>query len=215
MDRKIYCISGLGADHRMFQKLSIEGTQLVPVPWPPFDKHDGLVCYAQKVAAAITDTDPTIIGLSFGGMIATEIAKMMKVKQTFLVSSAKFNMELGNTSGILSLLIKGGLLPYSFLKKPNKIIFDRFGAKTEEDKALLTAVLNDTDSAFLRWAFKAILEWQNSVRPERLIHIHGTSDKIIASENVQPDYWVKDGGHLMVYNHAMAVSTVIQDNLIH
>ena len=73
----IHCISGLGADQRIFQKLQIPGAVLKPVPWPDFDKYDELACYAQKVAALIPEgPDEVILGLSFGGMLASEIARM-------------------------------------------------------------------------------------------------------------------------------------------
>jgi len=209
----IYCISGLGADERVFSKLRINNAKLIYVPWLPFDKHDELPCYAQKMASQIHEKNPSILGLSFGGMVATEIAKQRSIKSVFLVSSAKGKHELPDMSITIRYLVQHHLMPYSLFKKPNKVLYNRFGAKTDEEKALLAAVMKDTDTSFLGWAFKAILDWQNTTVPRNIIHIHGTSDRVIQPAHVQANYWLKDGTHMMIYNRADEVGSLISSHI--
>ena len=38
----IYCISGLGADHRAFQNLQLPGYQLIPIIWQPISAKETL-----------------------------------------------------------------------------------------------------------------------------------------------------------------------------
>ena len=209
----IYCLSGLGADERIFKNLDIKGARLQYLPWVAWDKHDELPCYAQKMAAQIPEKDPIILGISFGGMLATEIAKQVPVKQTFLISSAKGRQELPEVGSSLKFLVKNNLMPYSLFKRPNSILFDRFGAATPEDKAMLTAIMHDTDTGFLGWAFKAIIDWQNTTVPPNIIHIHGTADKIIQPNYVQANYWLRGGTHMMIFNRASEVSALVAGNL--
>ena len=207
--KHIYCISGLGADQRMFQKLSLPGTTFIPVQWPPFSRHDDVTSYARKVSTLITDDNPIIIGLSFGGIIAVEIAKMRPVKQLFLISSAKAVTELPYPKWWMSLLVKFRLIPAALIHRPNPIIIRMFGAHTPEEKQLMTSVLNDTDGRFLKWALRAMFSWRNTTYPAGLIHIHGTADKMIPPENVHPTHWIEGGEHIMIYSRADEISNII------
>jgi esterase/lipase len=211
--QNIYCISGLGADERIFAKLKINNADLIHLPWVPFDKHDELPCYAQKMASQIPEKNPIILGLSFGGMLTTEIANQMPVRKAFLVSSAKTRKEVGEVSGSLRFLIKNNLIPFGLFTKPNKILYNQFGAETEEDKQLLAAIMKDTDTQFLSWALKAILDWNNSTVPANLIHVHGTADNIIRPAFVEANYWIPNGTHMMVYDKAENVSAILQKHL--
>ena len=161
----IYCISGLGADERIFRKLQIKDARLQHLPWVTFNEHDEMGCYAQKMAAQIPEKNPIILGLSFGGMLATEIARQIPVRQVFVISSAKGRHELPDVSGALKFLIRHDLIPYGLFKKPNKVLFSRFGAETEEEKQMLASIMESTDTDFLGWAFNVILNWQNTEVP--------------------------------------------------
>jgi len=212
--KKIHCISGLGADERIFKNLSIPGVDLVHVPWAPFDHHDEIPCYAQKMSAQIKEKNPIILGLSFGGMLSMEIAKLRQVEKIFLISSAKTKNELvQGTGGFLKFLIMHEIIPASMFTAPNFVIANRFGAKTGKEKKLLAEILMATDPYFVKWAMKALLLWQNEVYPKQTIHIHGTADKIILPINIEPDYWIEGGTHMMVYNRAEEISKIIAENL--
>ena len=210
---KMYCISGLGADQRIFKRLSIKGIELVPLSWPPYDKHDEVSCYAQKISALIPDETPMILGLSFGGMLAVEIAKQRATKRIFLISSAKTQYELPKPSGLLKTLIKSNILPSGIFTMRSSFIYHAFGAETDDEKKLLSDILKDTDGHFMKWAFKALMSWHNTTFPDNIIHIHGTADKIIPPQNVKPNYWIEGGQHIMVYNRADEINKLIAANL--
>ena len=211
--KRIYCISGLGADHRIFRKLSVSGYEFVPVKWVPFDKHDDLPCYAQKLSAQITDDQPAILGLSFGGMLAVEIAKQRPVQKVILLSSAKTRDELADPGWLLKLIMKAKIIPASFLTIPNRFVLQRFGVTTEEEKELLKDIIHTSDGDFMKWALKALLTWRNYTVPKNVVHIHGTADQIIPAAHVHPDHWIEGGTHFMVYSRAAEISKIIGDTL--
>ena len=108
----IHCISGLGADQLMFSKLSIPGAELKAVLWPYFDKHDEMACYAQKIGAQIPEgPDEVILGLSFGGMLASEIARTRPGAKVMIVSSVKSPAELPPMAGWTKFLGRNSLMP--------------------------------------------------------------------------------------------------------
>lgn len=209
----IYCLSGLGADQRIFQKLNIPGFKLAPVHWCAFDKHDDLPCYAQKMAIQIPEENPIILGVSFGGMLASEIAKLRPVKKVILVSSAKDATELPQVSAFAKFMVHNGLVPVGIAKVPSKQIYSRFGAKTEEEKTLLMSILKGTDNAFAKWSMKAIIDWRSQTHVPEILHIHGTADKMIIPKFVKPDYWIEGGTHFMIYQNADEISAIIQKNI--
>lgn len=211
---RIHCISGLGADHRVFTRLDIPGAQLIPVPWVAFDKHDDLPCYAQKLSAVISEERPVILGLSFGGMLAAEIARMREVQQVFLLSSAKNAAELPPISGFIRFLAENRLVPVGMARMAGRLLYERFGAATDDEKALLMDILKNTDPAFARWAMKAIVEWRTQAQVGNLVHIHGTADKIIPPDLIKPTHWVEGGTHLMIYQRAAEISALMAQHLV-
>jgi len=210
----IYCISGLGADERVLKKLAIAGVNFIYLPWVKPANADTVASYAAKMAATIPEKDPVILGLSFGGMLGVEIAKIMPVKKLFLISSAKTKHELGEDPAVIRFLNKYKLIPFGILKHfPNRFFYARFGAKTTEEKRMLAGILRDTDTFFLKWALKAILNWHSDTYTSNYVQIHGTADKIISPRYVNPDFWIKDGSHIMIYNRAEEINRLIQQHL--
>lgn len=215
--KKIYCLSGLGADERIFTRLHLHGVELIHIPWPDYDEHDELPCYAQKVAVLIDDENPVVLGVSLGGMIGVEICKMRPVRKLILVSSAKTRHELPPYDGnLFGWLMKSKIVPPFLYKLPNQVLYDKFGAESDEDEALLSAILKDSDGRFMKWAMRAVALWQNDEVPDPVAHIHGRQDKMLLPDNVNADYWIEDGGHIMIFNRAELVSRFVQkeiDNL--
>lgn len=184
-----YLISGLGADKRIFSKINLNpSVNIIHLDWIPFSKNQTLKDYAINLSKEINTTVPfVIIGVSFGGMIATEIAKHLNPVKTIIISSTIYNSQfqwIYKLSGKLNLL---KLIPSWLLKSSNKFTQNYyFGTKSLEDKGLLSKIVEDTDPLFLKWAIGAILKWDNNVRPLNLLHIHGDNDKIFPIKKWNP-----------------------------
>ena len=82
-------ISGLGADKRVFDFLDLSAYSLHHVNWIPPLPRESMAAYATRLLPQITSDKPVLIGVSFGGMIALEIAKLVSVEKVILISSAK------------------------------------------------------------------------------------------------------------------------------
>lgn len=87
--KTIYCISGLGADEKAFSRLSIEGYQLQIINWLKPLHNETLQEYATRMRETIKEEEPILIGLSFGGIMCTEIAKQIPVQKIIIISSIK------------------------------------------------------------------------------------------------------------------------------
>lgn len=211
--QKIYCISGMGCDHRVFKRLQVPGYEFVAVPWVPYDAQDTLVSYAAKMVKGIPEEgEVTLLGLSFGGMLATEISKIRPVKQLILVSSAKTNKELPDPGFVGRYIVQHKLIPPFCFAIPNRLVMAIRGIVPLNEK-LSANSFTAINGRFMQWALKMVLEWRNKEVPANVAHIHGTLDVVIPGRNVQATHWVKNGIHLMVFSRAVEVSRLIGEIL--
>ncbi len=211
--KTLYLFSGLGADYRAFGNLELPGYRIIYITWIDPEKGETMAEYAQRLTTQITTEQPVLIGLSFGGMMAVEVSKIIPVEKNNINIICKNGWGAG---GGAILFLKTGLfkyLPGSLLKRPNFLVYRLFGARSAADKTLLASILEDTDPRFFRWAMNNMAHWDNTTLPRNLIHIHGTADRIIPFRNVTADYIIEGGGHLMVFNRAAEISTIILNYL--
>lgn len=212
-DKTIYLFSGLGADYRAFRHLDLPGYRKVYIQWVKPGRKESMAHYATRLCSQITTPNPILIGLSFGGMIAVEVAKQIPFEKIVLISSAKTKAELAAGSSLFFKWKLYKVIPGSILRQPNFLVNRLFGAETASDKQLLGEILEDTDVPFFRWAMDNIVNWDNETVPAHLIHIHGTADKIIPYQGGKADYSIEGGGHLMILNRADTINKIILDYL--
>ncbi len=209
--KDIYCVSGLGADERVFQKLKFEGYQPVHIKWVEPESRESIADYAQRLATQIKAERPILIGLSFGGIIAVEIAKHIATEKIILISSTKNQQEVPFYFKIFRWLPIYLLLPANFLLWAGQLIASWFfNLRTIDDRKLFKAILFDTNARFMKWAIHQVVIWKNEIIPDNVYHIHGESDRIFPYLFVREDFNVKEGGHLMIISQAEYISNLIQ-----
>ncbi|RAK36353.1 UNVERIFIED_ORG: pimeloyl-ACP methyl ester carboxylesterase [Chitinophaga ginsengisegetis] len=209
--KTVYFFSGIGADSSIFMNLKLPGYHKVYVSWIPALPDESITEYAGRIKSQITVENPYIIGLSFGGIVAVEVSKQIRVKKMVLISSVRTKKELNKVQFFFIKLGLYRIIPASLINRTNFLTYRYFGARSQNDKKALTKLLKDTDVTFFRWALKSIGHWNNKEAPEKTIQIHGTADRVIASRLVHPDYRIKGGGHLMVFNKADPISKIIMN----
>jgi hypothetical protein len=93
---RVYFISGLGADKRAFYKIKLpQGYQSVFLDWIVPLAGESFPDYAKRFSKSINqDEEFVLIGLSFGGMLASEIAKIVSPKKLIIISSLSSYKEL-------------------------------------------------------------------------------------------------------------------------
>lgn len=200
---KAYCISGLGADHRVFHYLKIN-YEMIHLDWVVPLKKESLIEYSKRLAKKIDQKEPfVLIGVSFGGVIAVEISKIVHPKTTILISSVQTSNELPNLYSIAGRLNLIKLLLPTRIKPPLFLMRYLFGTK----HPLLKDILEDTDLLFLKWAIQELLDWKNTERLSNLVVISGSKDLILSAK--RNDFLIEDGHHFMIVDKADQISTVI------
>lgn len=209
---KLYCISGLGADRRAFRKLKLADVEIEHIDWIKHIKNESLESYATRLKSKIDEKEKfALLGLSFGGMLAYEIAKQTNPAKLILISSLVNRRELPWHFRVAGFLRLHKWLPVGWIKSSNFLTNWFFGAKTIEDKEVLNAI-RGTDVQFAKWAMGAVLGWKNREVID-CVRIHGTKDRILPSRNLTIDYSIKGGSHFMIVSRSREVSKIISSIL--
>ena len=209
----IYFISGLGADERVFRLLNLPGYELHYIVWEQPEKNETLAEYTARLLPQIKSEAPVIIAVSFGGIIAQEMARLIPIKKLVIISSLKNRNELPPLYKFASAIRLNRIIPALFFKRSTWITDIFFGVKGTSEKNLLKNILQSTDTAFLKWAIEQALHWKPDSTPFDITHIHGTNDMILPIKYIRPDYRIEGGGHLMVLNKAREVSAILREVL--
>ena len=207
----IYCISGLGANEKVFQFLDLSFAKPVFIQWLPPRQNETLAQYALRLKEEfITEPEPIIFGLSLGGMMAVEIAKVIPSSTVILISSAKTRKEIPFYWRMFLYAPVYKILPERIIRRSKKLQKYFLSAHSNSTQKYLRTTLHDMDIEFYRWAVHALLHWDNETVPSNVIHIHGTKDNLLPLKYVTADITVENGGHLMIVENASEVSACLK-----
>jgi pimeloyl-ACP methyl ester carboxylesterase len=209
----VYIFSGLGADERVLQEIDLTGYQVVFIQWIPPLAEERIEAYCKRLSQQIDAYRPVLIGLSFGGMIAVEVAKFIETEKIILIASAKTSNEIPFYYRLGGLLGFHALLPVKLFLRPTIFSNWAFGVTSQKDKKLLADILQSTDPVFFRWAIREIVRWKNRYKHSNLVHIHGKSDRVLPFIFVRPDIAVAGGGHFMTVNKAEEITGIVRGYL--
>jgi pimeloyl-ACP methyl ester carboxylesterase len=207
---KVYFISGLGADERVFQRLELPGIEQVHLGWLVPQKKETFESYARRMAERITEPEPVIVGLSFGGMLAIEISKIIPVKKLIIISSAKGEKELPSFFKMGRVIPLHKIIPPRITGVTAFVLFNLLGVKDKVQKQTLKEMVNNCPEGFVRWAVDTVVHWKNAELTASLVHIHGDADWLLPYKNVQADHTIHNGGHSMIMSRSKEISELLQ-----
>lgn len=208
---KIYAISGLGADKRVFEYLTLEN-ELISLDWITPKVNERIEVYAKRFAenyGVDKETNFIVLGVSFGGLIATEISKLYKPKMTILISSAETKNEINKFGKLIGQVGITKILPKKIFDPPRKIAHFLFGT---EKKELLNSILDDTDLDFAKWAVNELINWKNTTKLENVLKIGGSKDKLLPPKD-KKTIIIEDGEHFMIVDKAKEISQIINERI--
>jgi pimeloyl-ACP methyl ester carboxylesterase len=210
--RKLVFLPGLGADPRLFhhQKRTFKGA-FTPIWIEPL-KRESLARYARRWAECLKlKKGCVLVGISFGGMVALEMAKWVQPKAVLLVGSCRTPRSVP-----FYLRFLGGFPGWPVVAKLLARIFPRqrgwfLGVEQKDQLDLLMKMFFATPNSFLFWTLEAIRGWagvETSTCPVH--HIHGRKDRLIPCRNVRPDQVIEEGGHTIILTHPKEVNAFIR-----
>lgn len=207
-----YILPGLGADERVFANLILPENH-IHLHWIENKPNESLKSYAARMAEEIKHEKVVLIGLSFGGIVAQEIAAIRKVERLILICTVKSRPELPWYFRLAGLLRIIDLLPKIIFTKPNKLVAYAFSLIRKQDKEILESCFKNMSTEHLIWASDKILNWRGVKHNNPSYHIASKGDRIFTSNKKKADVLV-DGGHFAIYTHSKTMQLALDKALL-
>ncbi len=208
----IYLLPGLLADSRIFKNFATGEGNYIDVIYPEPHRKESLAEFAKRLAEQITEPNPVLIGTSFGGVLAIEIAKHIPVKQVILLGSVKHQDELAWYKNLIHILRLHKRV------SPRTIRLGGFASRffapkeTREWQTFFNMVYS-TDGPYIHWVIDRVLAWKNTEYPENILHLHGSKDPLFPMRYItEPVVVIKGAGHSMVMDQADELRKAIKEH---
>jgi len=209
--KHIYFISGFGADERLFSKLDFGNNSVHYIPWIIPFKNESIEAYAKRMSEKIQHENPILVGLSFGGMMCIEVARIIKPSSIILISSLKTFRERPLWMRLSAKLNLDKIIPLKPFRILEPIENYNLGIENKEELSLAREYRKNIGQQYTDWAIHQIINWKNDWQPENLTHIHGGKDHMIPIKYVKADYIIPDGGHFMIMNRSEKVNECLAE----
>lgn len=165
----------------------------------PPESNETLASYASRMANRIP-VNSFVAGVSFGGIVALEVARILRPQGCILISSIRKPAELPPWFRVWRAL--GGRRSNAFLQTIGTAasMVPRFACTSS---TIRVTKLAGAGGQWHRWATASVLDWQPD--PEfkacPLLQIHGSADSTFPIRYVNPDVTVLSGRHALPISH--------------
>lgn len=209
----LYLLSGLGADERVFARLiPLLRAPSRFLPWlAPRSGTEPLPAYAARMAASIPlDAPCWLVGVSFGGTMALEIARLRPLARVVLVSSIPDANPLPALLRLARALRVWTWVPPQLLPMLPRVGQWFFGVANGAEYALFKQILRELDPVYTRWAVRSLLTWDSTSAPGA-IQILGTRDRVFPPGPAPVEYLIRGGTHFMAYSRAEEIAAILNE----
>lgn len=203
----IYVLTGLGADQRCFDEIDFGLNNVVHMHWADVEGVSSIEDYAEILAQQIDDQDHILLGTSFGGIMALEIASQTKPLVVILVAAPRFRSQFTLTARLG--LWFGNHVPARFLKE-----IARLGAIClsipREKRPLFLTMLRETPVKRLRRFMRFLQKWRPKQPECRVISIMADDDPFFTPSPNETARILRNTGHFCLWDNPEHLSRAIQ-----
>lgn len=206
-DQLIYLIPGMTADFPVYSRILRLLPNAIIADYIPPESNETLVSYASRMANRIP-ANSFVVGVSFGGIVALEIARVVRPQGCILISSIRQPAELPPWLRIWRAL--DGRSTNALLRTVGiaASMVPRFACISS---TIRVTKLAGAGGQWHRWATGSVLDWQPE--PEfsscPLLQIHGSADRTFPIRYMNPDVTIAGGRHALSISHPTETATAI------
>ena len=196
----VYFMPGLAASSKIFERIQLPEEQFEThlLEWFLPKPNETLEGYAERMAEEIKHDDAVLIGVSFGGILVQEIAKIKPVRKTIIISSVKCMDEFPLRMKVAKNTKAYKLIPTGMFSNVESLLKYGIGDRIKERLELYKTYLSVNDKKYLDWAIEHVLIWDRKEADEKVVHIHGDNDDVFPIKNIKNCIVVKGGTHAMI-----------------
>ena len=198
----IYLMPGMAASPKIFELIKFPlNYNIIYLTWIRPKTNETMKAYAKRMSLFITDVNPVLIGVSFGGILVQEISKYIKVKKLIIISSVKSKVELSMSMKFAKTTGIHHLLPLNWINDLEKLLLFVFGPSIKVKVDAYKKYLSERDPEYLKWSINQIINWKQIKYDDKIIHIHGEKDKVFPVKYLKKHknlIIVKNGTHATI-----------------
>jgi pimeloyl-ACP methyl ester carboxylesterase len=209
---KLYLIAGHGSDIRIFSKINFpDNVDTVHLHFIVPIKNETMQDYAIRMSKKIDTTQKfSIMGVSLGGMLATEMTSFLNPENVIIISSAAGRSEMPVRYKMMRnfemyRIFSGEF--YHFMAKTAQLLFEPDRRKEGE---IFDAMLKDKDPDFLKRGIHMIVNWEGEYESNgNIFHIHGSKDHTLPIRKTCSDMIVEKGSHMMTLTNPKPIEDLL------
>lgn len=198
----VYFMPGMAASPTIFEYIKLPEHQfrMHYLEWIIPLKDESIENYAKRMAKYITHTNVVLIGVSFGGILVQEMNKHISLVKLIIVSSVKNKHELPFRMKLSRITKTYKLVPTRLVSSFEDLGKYAFGNSVKKRLHLYKKYLSVRDKAYLDWAIKQVVCWNQDKSIPGIIHIHGEKDRVFPLYHIKDCIAIKGGTHIMIIN---------------
>ncbi|MDA9668618.1 alpha/beta hydrolase [Flavobacteriaceae bacterium] len=199
----LYCMPGMAASPKIFEFISLpKPFKIHLLSWIPPLKNEPLTDYAIRMCERVTQINPILLGVSFGGVLVQEMSKYLPGCQVVIVSSIKSKDELPLSMKMAKKTNAHKLLPMQWINNLDNLSLFVFGEGIQRRLALYQKYLSERNPDYLSWAIDSLVNWDKTEVSKNIIHIHGEKDTVFPIKNLLHPFMKIKGGHAAIITQA-------------
>ncbi len=202
----------MGANKDLFSNQRDAGFEMEVLEWITPHAQESIEDYSERLAKSIDTNEEFILaGVSFGGIIAVEIAKKLNPLKTILISSVPTYQEYPLILKFFSSIPLYKMTPESAYSNTlvQKFILHSMGLQTDQGKKIFLDMLKNSNIQFIQWAIHSLIKWRNKTIPSALMRIHGENDRVFPISKIK-DACCIPGGHSIILEDAENVNNILR-----
>lgn len=198
----VYFMPGMAASSKIFERIKLPEDlfEMHLLEWFLPEAKESLESYAKRMTNEIKHDNVVLVGVSFGGILVQEMAKIKPVNKTIIISSVKSNEEFPLRMKLAKNTKAYKLIPTSLISYVEFLLKYGYGEAIKKRLELYKTYLSVNDKKYLDWAIENVLNWKRKDIDENVIHIHGDADEVFPIKNIKNCIEIKGGTHLMILN---------------
>ncbi len=200
----VYCMPGMAANSSIFEYIELpkDRFRIHLLDWTMPKNGMDISTYAKQMCSLIVHKDPVLVGVSLGGIVVQEMAKILPVRKVIIVSSVKSKFELPKRMLFARYTNIHKLLPTGLITNIELLAKYAFGETVTKRLALYEKYLSIRDKGYIDWCIHEMVNWQQTKALDGLVHIQGDKDAVFPITNIKDCIRVKNGTHTMIIHRA-------------
>ncbi len=193
---------GMAANPSIFKNIKLDEDEFDVhfLEWFIPEKGETLSNYALRMTQNIQHDNIILIGVSFGGILVQEMARHIKVRKLFVISSVKAMHELPRRMKVAKFTKIYKIFPTGLVNSID--VFRKYATNDFVAKRLdlYEEYLSVRDKYYLDWSIEQIVNWNQEKPLPGTIHIHGEKDGVFPIQYISDCIPIKGGTHIMIIN---------------